>query len=467
MDKKPNIIYLFFDELRTDALGCYGNPYTELDTPHIDSIAENGVLFNNCYCNSPVCVPSRMSIMTGLYPEDTGVYHNEAAWKNFKLDKEFITFPEVLAKNGYQTVSFGKTHLPEEIHPFQHENSEGGGMKWGRELDKDEVQLITPGGHKGMIGGRFLLDKEYPPEKVTQNALEWIKTAEEPYFARISYLQPHTPVFPKPPFDMKYYGRSFPKVLQLREHVSIFEKRFSEVVDSSTLNEEEIYLAQVYYYGLVAWIDEQVGIILDYLKDSNKLDNTIIIFGADHGASLGEGGCYAKHIFAPQSHKVPLIISYPKKLPKGIRKESICENLSLAKTLFALVGIENPKQFKGQDLFSSENKEEVYGTIGFGHKTSKGFPNREYGTYINEYGWPRRACIRTQKYRLDKNIRINGIPASKQDEDIFFVDVTKDKEEITNMLDWKAYETIVDELLNKLNEHIKDCLEPKEELCCR
>lgn len=467
MDRLPNIIYFFCDELRTDALGCYGNPYTELNTPNIDWIAKNGIQFNNCFCNSPVCVPSRMSIMTGLYPEDTGVYHNEAAWGNFKLHKEFITFPEVLADQGYQTVNFGKTHLPMEMKPFQYEKRQGGNGKWGKELEKDEVQYIATAGLNLPIGGIFPEDKEYPPEKVTENAIEWLREAKEPYFTRISYLQPHTPVIPKKPYDTIYDGKPFPRKFKIFPDISYFEKRFSEVVDASNLSEEEIYLTQIHYYGLVSWIDDQVGMILEQLKENNQLDNTIIIFGADHGAYLGENGCYGKQIFAPESHRVPLIIYYPSKIKKGTVVDSICENLDLPRTLFSLLQINTPDQFKGRDLFGTENSEAVFSTIGYGHQSSKTFPNRSYGEYTKGSSWPRRACIRTQQYRLDKNIRINGKPISKEDEDIFFVDVTKDPEERTNMVNRKEYEGVVEDLISKLNLHIKDCIEPEESRCIR
>lgn len=465
--KKPNIIYFFCDELRTDAIGCYGHSYAKIKTPNIDKIASNGVRFNHCYCNSPVCVPSRTSIMTGLYPEDTGVYHNEANWKNFRLqDHNLSTFPEVLAENGYITASFGKTHLPLEMHPFNYENREGG-SNWLKNTTENITNPIKPNGIGTLIGGEFSEDCEYPPEKVTENALQWIKNSKDSYFARVSYLQPHTPVIPKPPFSRMYDGEAFPKEINTNECASEFEKRFSQVVDTTTMTQQDIYLSQVHYYGLTSWVDEQIGKILDYLQEKNQLDNTIIIFGADHGASLGEGGCYAKHIFAPQSHKVPLIISYPKSLPKGVVEEKICENLDLSKTLFSLINVEAPKQFKGRDLFNDKKVEEVFSTIGFGHRTSRAFPNLSGGVYTNGQGWPRRTCIRTKKYRLDKNVRIDGDYVGKEDEDIFFVDVTKDPTEKINMVGWPEYKDIVDILLKKINQHINNSVEPCEKLCIR
>ena len=118
MESKYNAVMIFCDELRQDALGCYGNPAGEMCTPNMDAVAANGTLFENCFCNSPVCVPSRMSLLTGLYPEDTAVYDNEAAFPGYRLESVPLTFPEVLEKSGWRTASFGKTHLPPEMHPF-------------------------------------------------------------------------------------------------------------------------------------------------------------------------------------------------------------------------------------------------------------------------------------------------------------------------------------------------------------
>ncbi len=92
--RRPNVLWIFCDELRTDALGCYGNDYATIRTPNIDRIAASGLRFEQCFVTSPVCVSSRTSMLTGLYPEQTGVYHNEGSWPNFVLDELPVTFPE-------------------------------------------------------------------------------------------------------------------------------------------------------------------------------------------------------------------------------------------------------------------------------------------------------------------------------------------------------------------------------------
>ncbi len=469
----PNIIYIYCDELRTDALGCYGNKYAEMKTPNIDRIAEMGVKFENCFCNSPVCVPSRVSNLTGLYPEDIGVYHNEAALSSFHLDLKYDTIPEVFARNGYKTANFGKVHLPQDLYRnvkgntiFRHSNVEGSQMM---HVKRSELKnMIAPQGFKtgrrmSIIGGRFPKDKPYPPEKVTNNALEWLKKENAPYFLRISFLQPHTPVLTPPPYNSIYMEENFPNTIEYKEKLSEFEQRFAQVVDAAKMTKEEIYLAQVYYYGLVAWIDAQIGKIFEYLESLGQLENTIIVFSADHGVSLGENGCYAKQIYAPQVHRVPLLIAGPNIKSKGKIRDEICESLDVPKTLFNLAGIETPKQFKGRDLFSSKPPVAVYSSIGFGFSSSFTFPMRLHGNYLNRNGWPRRACIRTDKYRLDKTVRLNGKPVKKEKEDIFLVNWKDDPKEIYNLAKDTNWNDILEKLSTMLDDHISNCIEIPEE----
>lgn len=114
----PNIIWIYCDELRADALGCYGHPQLQLHTPHIDRLATEGAIFTNHFCNSPVCVSSRVCVLTGLHPEQSGVYNNEGAWKDFQLPRPLETFPEIFGSYGYRTANFGKIHLPRQMMPL-------------------------------------------------------------------------------------------------------------------------------------------------------------------------------------------------------------------------------------------------------------------------------------------------------------------------------------------------------------
>lgn len=456
-----NIIYFFCDELRQDALGCYGNPAGPMLTPHIDSIAAHGVLFENCFCNSPVCVPSRTSLLTGLYPEETAVYDNEAMTPTFHMARTAITFPEVLAQNGYHTANFGKTHLPQELRPFEIDNHDGSSMTLG--LTKEEIhaldKIMPHSGFSFNAASLYPAEKEYYPEVVTANALSWIKEQTEPYFVRISYTQPHSPIILKRGYETLYQDYPFSDTLPDISHLSLFERSFANAIGLNTLSKEELQTIQCYYYGMVAWIDDQVGQILDYLKTQNQLENTILIINADHGALRGECQGLGKHIFHRASQAVPLIFSAPG-MASGIRVSHICSNLDIAKTLFGLLGIEAPEQFHGTNLLSFLSfPEEVYATIGYGEPDSYAFPARQLGRLPENHGWPRRACIRTQQYRLDISSRIDAAYTTEENEDLFFVDTRQCPAEDRNMASLPEYAEVIQELSVKLRTHLKHCAE--------
>ena len=458
-----NVVYIFCDELRQDALGCYGNPAGPMKTPNIDSIARRGVLFENCFCNSPVCVPSRASLLTGLYPEDTAVYHNEAAFPTFELPRAVTTFPEVLAQAGYRTANFGKTHLPAQMHPFQLDDQDGSKMNMGLTAEESQtLETVNPASAlKFNLASQYPEGKDYYPEHVTRNALSWISQQTEPFFVRVSYLQPHNPIILKRGYEKLYaeypFSRELPDISQLSE----FEKSFAAVCGMESLTSEELHRIKAYYYGLAAWVDDQVGEILRCLKERGLLENTILIVNADHGALRGESRGLGKHLFQRASQAVPLIIADPDMGPgqQGARVKNICSNIDLARTLLGLLGVPVPAQFKGCDLFSGQYPQEVFATIGFGEADSYAFPLVRAGRLPGDRGWPRRACIRTQRYRLDISSRIDAVYTNEENEDLFFVDTQVCPEEDRNMADCPEYAQIVSQLRGRLREHLTGCLE--------
>lgn len=462
---KKNIVYFFCDELRPDALGCYGNPVGKMQTPNIDSIAQIGTLFENCFCNSPVCVPSRTSLLTSRYPEETGVFENEAAFPGYRMENPPITFPEILKAKGYHTANFGKTHLPQQLHPFEIDNQEGSEMSLGLSPQerKSLTKLIPRRGINFNAASLYPDDKDYYPEKVVTNALQWMKVQHDPYFVRISFTQPHSPIILRKGYEKIYADYHFTGKLPDISQLSYFEKAFAEACGFNSFSEEEIIKTKVYYYGLAAWVDDQVGKVMDFLKTTHQIENTIIIFNADHGALRGESQGLGKHIFNRAAQAVPLIIAAPEKGP-GKREKKLCSNIDIAPTLLNLINLKSPSSFKGVDLFSNIQKDEVYATIGYGETESCAFPMRNLGRLSATEGWPRRACIRTTKYRLDMNIRINGQYVNPDKEDIFFVDYSKNSEEDHNMIKEPQYISIADHLRKKLLKHCLPCVEPDPQM---
>lgn len=456
--KRPNIIYFFCDELRLDALGCYGNAFTDIKTPNIDEIAARGIRFTNCYCNSPVCVPSRMSQLTALYPKDTGVYHNEAALAPYQLSQSYTSIPQHLESFGYQCANFGKLHLPNGFQPFSHNDERGSSMSFAKGSCVRE-RLTPHKDFKSTIGGVWPKEEAYPPDEVCTNALTWMQKQRKPYFARISFLQPHTPVVVKEKFANLYKDAHFPESISYDEKASKFEQRFSQLIGLDSLSKQELHDMYVKYYGMVAWIDEQVGRITRYLKDTKQFENTILIFSADHGALRGENGCLAKQIYAPAAHQVPLCISYPKKITQPYVCEELCEGLDLAKTICGLLEIPVPEQFCGRDLIHEKEPAYVYAQIGYGEVDSYAFPAKCYGQMEDGSGWPQRVCIRSKQYRLDMNTKINGRAVTKEEEDSFFCDNERYPKENVNLIEDAQYADIIEDMKNALYHHLEHARE--------
>ncbi len=475
MIAKPDIVWIYCDELRTDALGCYGHPRLKLHTPNLDRLAAGGVRFTNNFCNSPVCVSSRCCLLTGRYPEETGVYNNEGAWKNFRLPSLPRTFPAVMGAAGYGTANFGKIHVARGMYPgetpgyeiFRHHDGRGGDMGFWQHLGEEAVGLIRSPSGRGMNGGIFPEDVPYPPDAVTENALQWIDRAESPFLARISLLQPHTPVLPPARYVRLFEGQypglpSFPF-----EGLSAFERRVAEVHGLDKMPPEKLRAARLHYYALVSWVDDQVGRVMSYLAENNRLERTLVVFGADHGTPVGDTGAFEKHTFAPCVHRVPLLFSWPWTLKAGQVRDDLCDSLDIGKTLCGLAGISLPDEFKGRNLFADPPPDRIFSTIGFGQPESRMGPNGGRGEWYGGLGWPRRSCVRTSRYRLDKNMLIDHRLPTSEEEDLFLADVRQDPFERTNLAAIREYTSIAQELSHALDRHAEGAVEIPEEYLVR
>jgi arylsulfatase A-like enzyme len=449
-----NVVWLYCDELRADAIGAYATGGFRPHTPTIDDIASHGLIFHECYTNSPVCVPSRTATLTGQPPEQTGVYHNEATAAGFPLPSDIHTFPEVFAELGYSTANFGKEHIPAALSPWQLNNPEGSSM--GDPFsgqNPSECGLVTTPARGGIIAGATPAGAAYTPEAVAANTATWIATAQEPFLVRASFLQPHTPVIVPHEQSGQHPLSDFDPHAQRHPDLSRFETAFAALSGGTDLSAHEFQLAQASYHDLVSWVDTQISTIIGSLRDREVLERTIIVLTSDHGAYLGENGAFGKHTFARHSHRVPLLICAPGLAPGSTTE--LAESVDLPRTLFGLCDIDPPDSFHGRDLLNDPAPEHIYSVIGFGARWSKAFPNLQLGTYSEESGWPRRACIRTGRYRLDANVRLDGrAPLTATEEDVFFVDRSSDPDEVHNRAADAEYKEIVKDLRRKLFDHM-------------
>ena len=460
--RKPNILWIMADELRTSALGCYRQSWAPVATPNLDALAARGVLFENNFCNSPVCVPSRMSQLTAAPPERTGVYFNEGAWKSYPLPVRLPTFPEHFAANGYRTASLGKSHYALAYTPWQEDNPEGASMHgFGLETDPAALQPIVPAGIPSPVGGAFPTDRPYPPEAVTRNAIDWLdRHGDEPFLLRVSYLQPHTPVLPPRHFRRLYRAGDWPGNNLPRGYGSAYEQAFAELVGGRALSHEDLQQAQADYHALVTWLDAQVGIVLAALETRGLSDDTIVVFTSDHGASLGENGLLSKVVCAPQSQRTPLIYAWPGHLPQGERRSDLSENMDLALTLCDLAGLEPDPGFGGRAAFRDAAPERIFATVGTGAPGARASVAAARGGWRNGGGWPRRCCVRTAHFRFDMNVRQDGAPISPGEEDGFLADIRNDPEERRNLVSDPAYREVAEELREQVLQHGAGAVEP-------
>lgn len=460
-----NVLWIMCDQLRTDALSCYQPAHPALATPEIARLAEEGTRFGNCFVNSPVCVPSRTAMLTGLSPERTGVYDNEAQAPGYPYHLGHRpTLPELFARAGYRTASFGKSHVPAALHPWQAEDQVGARMREiiGDYSARDLAAVVRPESGAILAGAYPEGHDSYPGGQVARNALRYLESVgDTPFFLRVSYLQPHSPIVVPTSHSGLYRDVDFGPGEMTEGSLSAFERRFLEVSEGSLLNEQDRAVVRHRYHQLVGWIDTQVGQLLDYLDSHDLRSRTIVVFTADHGTYLGEGGAFEKHTFAPQCQRIPLIVRQPGVVAAGEARDDLAQGLDLAPTLCGLAGIAGG-DFDGRNLFDAPPPEHVFATIGYGAPRSQALPNVGRGRYYGDRGWPRRACVRSRRFRFDKNVRIDGTAVGRghPDEDIFLADTEEDPAEIKNVADDARYADVRLRLKDALDRHLHGAVEP-------
>lgn len=457
MQTPKHILWIYCDELRADVLGAYGGPAGL--TPNLDGLAADGTVFTRAYCNSPVCVPSRTAALTGLPPWETGVYHNEAVWPVFEWGQRPRCWLEDLADAGWRTVNVGKVHQPLGPGVFQEHHSEGGGMVEFREqATPEEMELISPAKVQTAIGGRWPADRPFPPEEVTRNACDVLTGADDrPLFLRVGYMQPHTPVVPPEALLKMWSTLDLPEP-DTAPPLNRFEAQFAENLGS--VSAENTRKARTAYHALVHWVDLQVGELLAALDTSGNREDTLICFTSDHGASLGERGLWAKQVFSPGSHRVPMILSGPG-VGSGRVEEGLTQSLDFGPTFLGAAGVASSVNLPGRDLLSgSPPPEQVVSAIGYGVEWSRQMPNLTSGPWTEGRGWPRRACLRTSRWRYERNVRLDGemIGPDHPEADVTLVDCACDPNECRNV-DGEHPEEVVD-LEQRLAETLHNGREP-------
>ncbi len=363
---RPNILWIMADEYRADAMHCSGNPV--VSTPNLDRIAREGVRFSTAYTVSPVCSPSRASAFSGRYATVHGVTTNQVPAKNGE-----VFLPSILKHYGYHTAISGKLHFVPTRFDFGFDqfwsfSAEGPTPEKGYQAflkskyGSPAKFPIVPGtcpwpddplGHDVGVFSRE--PQDFETEWIADHALEYLRSRKgnpQPWFLYTSFLRPHSPsVLPKKYFDM-YDPDKVPifklpaNAHQLRMEASKAQKR--HVIEDEHM--ERVMTAK--YFGAVTNVDDNIGRILAELTALGMMDNTIILFSADHGNMLGEKARWFKGSQYDGSSHIPLLWRGPKGAAEntGRVEDKIIENTDLMPTLLEAAGLPIPEGVQGRSF---------------------------------------------------------------------------------------------------------------------
>jgi arylsulfatase len=367
----PNILFILADQLRADFLSCYGADYIE--TPNIDSIAANGILYKRAVSPSPLCVPARASLLTGLNAIRNGVLNN-ACW--LRPDKEQMgikTWPQKLYESGYYTSAIGKMHFyPWDIKEgFEHriiaEDKRHLYVKddYADYLGRHGLHKLHGKEHKGYYDNKgaviSLIPEEHQVDRwVAEQTARFIKNYSEdkPFAVMVGFPGPHCPYDPPQCYADLFDLAAMPVALPRSEHTRKLQENFIKGskqpwngVDYTEFTDQHIARIRAYYAGLVKQIDDGVGTIIESLKKSGVYKNTVIIFTSDHGDLMGDFGMVGKGNFLEGSIRVPLIISHPSQRKAGTVMDTVSLT-DLHATILSLSGVQlmNATQSSSTDM---------------------------------------------------------------------------------------------------------------------
>ncbi len=357
---RPNVVFIAIDD-QNDWIGAFGG-HPLAKTPHLDRLAERGTIFLNAHCQSPLCNPSRTSLMLGLRPTTTGIYGLAPWFRSLPEWKDRVALPQHFKAHGYRTMSAGKIYHGGAGGPKQREKEFDVWGTAGGIGVKPEKKLIPPtpmGNHPLMDWGVFPHnDEDKGDYHVASFAVEQIQAAkkDEPFFLAAGFFLPHVPCYATQKwFDLYPDDDSVLPVIQENDrddtprfswyiHWDLPEPRLKWVKENNQWrNLVRSYLA------CTSFVDAQVGRIMTALEESGLAENTIVVVWGDHGWHLGEKAITGKNTLWDDGTRVPLIFAGPGVSPGG-RCEQPAELLDLYPTLVDLCGLTPRSDLEGVSL---------------------------------------------------------------------------------------------------------------------
>ena len=441
--KQPmNVLFIAVDDLRPE-LSCYGQ--SMIKSPNIDKLASQGTLFENAYCNVPVCGASRASLLTGLRPLRDRFVDYDA-----RIDKaapKAKTIASHFQKNGYTTLSIGKiSHFPDDRkedyskdpwRPDYH----SGASNWRNYNSEENLKIADeqPNGAGLPYDAADVPDNEYFDGMTAERAiseLKQLKSSGKPFYMGLGFLKPHLPfTAPQKYWDLYEedkvnlpYNYFKPEDAPNAAMHSFGELRsYYGIPESGPVSDEMAKKLIHGYYACVSYTDAQIGKVLTALDEMGLAENTVVVLWGDHGWQLGEHALWCKHSNFKTSLKVPLMVRAPGK-KAGQRASGMVELMDLFPTLCELTGTKTPKKLHGQSFVplldnpNGKGKDQIF------------------------CQWKHGATILTDQFAYTEYSNDSGNVYGKM-----LYDHKKDPDENKNVIDYSEYGDVVSDLSERLH----------------
>jgi arylsulfatase A-like enzyme len=359
--ERPNVLFVVVDDLRPQ-LGCYG--HSQMKTPHMDTFAKGGLLFNQAFCQQAVCSPSRISVLTGRRPDTTKIYDLQT--HNRKTMPDVVTLPQHFKNNGYHSQGFGKVYhggLDDELS-WSVPHTPNRAMQYA---DPEIIATVKRNGAEGWEqGGKNkgpalevanCADNELPDGYIADKAIHAMRAVRnKPFFIAVGFEKPHLP-FVAP---QKYFEPYPLEAIHLPTDQTAPDgapdialtnwsemRPYQGIPKQGPLTNRQAKELIRAYYAAVSFADAQVGRILDELNKLGLSDNTIVILWGDHGYQLGEQGLWCKHTNYENSTRTVLMIRAPGHTRTNTHTDALVELIDIYPTLCELVGLTKPSGLEG------------------------------------------------------------------------------------------------------------------------
>ena len=490
--QRPNILFIMSDDHAYQAISAYSDKL--INTPHIDRLADEGMLFSNACVTNSICAPSRATILTGKHTHINGKIDNR-----MPFDTTQVTFPQLFQRAGYNTAMFGKLHFgnnPKGVDDFMILPGQGNYIN---------PRFITSDGDTTMTG--------YVTDIITDLSIDWLankRDKEKPFMMLYLHKAPHRPWWPSPEKFNEFSKKTFPEPetlfddysnrgtaaktaeMNLLQHMRYghdskirpetiekmeqitpdvppiiwgkidgFTGPFSRAnpdqmnayapaldsINSWFLNnwndlssEDKMrWKYQRYmqdYLGCISSVDDNVGRMLDYLDASGLAANTLVVYTSDQGFYLGEHGWFDKRFIYDESFKTPLLIRWPNRIRPGITNDEMVQNLDFAQTLLEAAQIEAPDDMQGESLMPLLEENNAAWT--------------RDAVYYHYYEYPSVHMVKRHYGIVTKEYKLVHFYYDVDEWELY--DRKKDPNEMKNEYDNPAYQEIVLELTEKLEE---------------